>query len=1114
MKMINAILICSFVILLMLAMQTVVSAESVGFTAELTIDNVLEFEWSEKGSGYVSIYGTDSPLGGEETIIAENIPAKNGKLSYDLEAEGKSRHNKYYILSAGGKKTLCELKTVLPRRTTEITTLSHPFLVTNQEGIDKLKETIKTNKVFKSNFDEMIKRADSNCTILAGYSDARKGNATREEANKTCFMLSNVAMAYVLTDDVKYLEAGRKGFDLLVNYLYDNQSIIFEMKSDFPYVEEVAIAYDLFYNSLTDTERQIYENGILRVWMERLFACLRGRSSNQGGTNHVAVILGCLLKDREYLDKGLFLEGYGFWFNWLNAVNDDGSMWNQPTRYYAQLMMYLYRMTEVLYNSGFDIYEMEISGDRTSEYLDDTTNWRDAKDGDYTSVTNLNVHKIMAEYMYNFQFFNRHLDIGDTQAHMKYSLTSDEFLKTCEVLWKRYHDERAAWILSQHFGKGDREKGFFVDFAQMFYAEPHLGEPEFKIGTGYFAKMGYNRLGSTVFEDYGQAILRGRDVSEVSTGLYWQRYVESHMHNDMFNFTLFAKGDHIIFDPGTYDYGTEGQRGYARSSLAHNSLIIDETARWPGFGEPGGGEWANDILVDGKMTRGFLENAAIGTAAKAVKVWSDRAYSPERNGINSTLGRTLWQLDNYAIDVYTATSDNAVHTYDYTLNINGTLSESSRKLNPSKDPNEALKDGNTAYKYIKNLYRSGAGNETWYNVYDVLSGAAKLKITMLGDDNTEVIKGKAPDRAMVYNQEKLIVRRKSNKAPAFITLYEVENDMSAMRNISEEKVYCDGKAVEWAKGVSVTTGNIADRFIYGDSYGVKQSGDLYSDAETAYLRQIDGEDKAIGLMGGKFVSGKKVALSFRRNSSAQLALLEDGSWRLDMAKGEQEDTVVTVLGLDRFKVYEMDFETGELTYVTNLNTFDVKAEGIYILSDKEELNVSSGVVLMAADADKFAAFGKVLELRDELEIPQNAIIVEGEDITEQTGGEIKYGTYEGDYHTTNNENGTAFYMWDNSGHTLKWKFNLEEAGKYNVIIRYSSNSGEDSLRIMKFNEGDKYVLSFANTGTWNKPRTNVKICDENYKPYTFELNAGENVIEMVNINTALNFDCIALVPVN
>ena len=1112
--MVNAIIFFIIAVCCILSLAVGASAESMSFTASLKIDNTLEFEWSDKGTGQVSIYGIPAPGSEEKTVIVENYPAKYGSYSFNLEESEMTAYSAYYVIEQNGQKTVAETKTLLPRRTTELTTLEHPYLITNQQGIDELKETIKTNKVYNTNYNVFMKKADDLCVKLAGFSDPLTDNVTRKEAEVVPFALTCLATAWVLTDDVKYLEAGRKGFDLLVNYLYDNQSIIFEMKSDYIYVEDAAIAYDLFYNALNDAERQIYENGIFRIWMERLFACIRGRSSNQGGTNHVAVILGCLLKDQDYIETGLYREGYGLWFNWLNALNDDGSMWNQPTRYYAQFIMYLYRMCEVLYNSGFDIYEMEISGERTSEFMDTTTNWRDATDGDEVTVTNLNVHKIMAQYMYYFQYMNRLLDIGDTQAYMKYSPTSTEFVKVCEILWKRYHDERAAWVLSQVYGTGERTKGYFPEFYLMFNTEPNLGNPTFEIGTGYFAKKGYNRLGSSVFGDYGQVIFRGDDATKMCTGLYWQRFVESHMHNDMFNFSLFSKGDNIIFDPGTYNYGTEGQIGYARSSIAHNSLIIDETARWPGSGEPGKGEWSDDILVNGKMTRGFLDNVAIGADAKAIRAYSDRAYSTDRNGIDSVLTRTLWQLDDYAIDIFKATSDGNIHTYDYPLNIAGELEECSRTLSEPVNPDEPLKSGATSYQYIRNLHRSGAGDDTWYTIYNVLDGTAKLRITMLGAENTELIKATAPDRSMVYNQEKLIVRRKTQEEPVFITLYEVERDRKTLRDIAEENVYVDGKQVDWAKAVSVTSGNISDRFIYGDSYGVKQSGNLYSDGESAYLRQIDGEDKALGIMSGKFISGSKIALSFRRNSSAQFALQEDGSYRLDMAQGTQQDTTVTVSGLDGYAVYEMDFETGELSFVSAANTFDVKAEGIYILTlmaDAQNIE-QAPVIRMLDENNKFAVYGTLLQLTEELELPKNAIIVEGEDFTEETGGEVLFGSYEDDSHTTDNEKGTAFYNWDNSGHTLTWSVDIPTAGKYYIMFRYASNAGETSVRKLTVNDGEPYVLSFNHTGTWNKPRTNVRVCDDSFNSMPFEFAQGENRITMTNINTALNIDCIAIIP--
>lgn len=50
-----------------------------------------------------------------------------------------------------------------------------------------------------------------------------------------------------------------------------------------------------------------------------------------------------------------------------------------------------------------------------------------------------------------------------------------------------------------------------------------------------------------------------------------------HMHPDALNFVLYAKGQQISMDPGTAEYGAPSHLGWDKTTIAHNSLVINQT---------------------------------------------------------------------------------------------------------------------------------------------------------------------------------------------------------------------------------------------------------------------------------------------------------------------------------------------------------------------------------------------------------------------------------------------------------------------------------------------------------------------------------------------------------
>lgn len=1105
--------------LLLTFMPATFAAEENGmFSAFLTIENKVEFTWTADADAKLSIYGTDYPDSGEKFAVVENMHADCGSHIFDFIAEEKTYHN-YYIfeLTKGGAKEtkIVETGFYMPRVSKEITNLNHPYLMATEKDVERVKALVAAgDAVYKKNYDNLIKNAERYINLY-GETEA----VTQSEADNVCDVMPNIGAAYVISGDKRYLDIGLHCLMLLVDYIYENTSVATEAKNDYWYIEEVAIGYDFLYNGINEVDRQVIENGLFREWTKRLDALPRGQMSNQGGVNHVLPTIGLLLKDHDMIVRGLFRENYGLYYSFLNALNDDGSMWNQPPMYFSGIVGYWYRLAQMFYNCGYDMFNEKVSGTRTTrEYWENvlnqssSTNYREEELGDIIEVEDKQVFKSLLNYIFYFAYSDRsYPNLADTDASFNYGLrtgvlSTDIF----ETAFKHFKDPRVQWFLEETKG-ANREKGSFGHYYEMFYAEPVVGDGDFYIGNGYFDKSGYNKLGNSMFNDYGQAILRSQGSgSEVTNiGLYWKRFIETHGHSDALNLTMFANGQMALYDPGSYTYGSDVHNQYARRAIGHNTVVIDETDHWPSKGDS-----LYDSLSPEKQesTRGFLDNAAIGPVTRVVKAYTDRAYSADRNGIDSSLQRTVWQIDDYAIDVFNATSDDENHTYDYLLNISGELLSSTLILNKEADESAALGSKN-GYQYVQKLAKSEETEKLWSNTY-TLSKGGKLNITMTGDEGTQAITAKASNAAYSYENEKLIVRKNTDKDAVFITVLDPAADGEQFREVTELPVTIKGKKIDWADAVKISRDGVDDTFIYGESYGTKKAGKLYSDAETAFYRENNGEDTVLGMVNGKYISGEDIALDFTSNTAMQFTKLHNNCYRLDMGQGTQRNTAVRISGLGSgYDVYEMALSDEMiLTPVAqNSTSFSVKTEGIYIIAkDGAEANMSAPLrVTLDSSADDYAGMSTVSDIN---EAPSNGIIIEAEDIAKESGGQVAYISAE-DSHTTQNPNGTGIYKWDNAKHTLSWNVTVPKAGKYRVLFRYSTKSDSGAEREFIVNDGEAVKIHFDSTGEWTYNRHIGEVLDSEGNEQTFEFKEGLNTVTMVNAGSSLNFDYIMLVPV-
>jgi len=142
---------------------------------------------------------------------------------------------------------------------------------------------------------------------------------------------------------------------------------------------------------------------------------------------------------------------------------------------------------------------------------------------------------------------------------------------------------------------------------------------------------------------------------------------------------------------------------------------------------------------------------------------------------------------------------------------------------------------------------------------------------------------------------------------------------------------------------------------------------------------------------------------------------------------------------------------------------------------------------------------------------KDGVFIEAESFSGQGEGQVKIA---GD---RTGASGQIVTGWEaNIGHWLEWKFNVPQAGKYCLVLKFCTGSPE-SKREMLIDGAPPpvplHLLTFPHTGGYSIRQDNwsLKIPEENGQPVTLALSAGEHTIRMINRGGGLGLDWIALV---
>ncbi len=490
-------------------------------------------------------------------------------------------------LNTSSQQTVAEKE--IPKMTSD-----HPNLILTKKGVTAIRAGLGNIQLFDKVVATAVAEVEADIAdgIHVPIPKDMSGGYTHVRHKKNWYMMQKAGVLYQITEQEKYAVHVR---DMLLAYAemypnlplhptnrsYATGKIFWQCLNDANWLVYVSQAYDCIYDFLTIEERKLLENDLFRPYADFLSIGnpkFFNRIHNHSTWANAAVgMIGLVMKDEALINRALY--GLDASKNQLNERDDDGGLIRpegmkkagflaqldgsfSPDGYFAEGPYYLryaiFPFLQFSQSLANNIPELEIL-----EYRD--------------KILEKAVYSLLYQTDANGLFF----PINDAQKGMSWK--AREVITAVDLAY--YHYGKDASLLSIAEKQGTvtlDEAGFTVAKA----LQDGLAKPMKQKSIAY--KDGQNG------DEGGIAILRNSTApeNELCVVMKYSAQGMGHGHFDKLSYSLYDETGEVLQDYGAARWVNIDQKGggrylkenntWAKQSIAHNTIVINETSHYNG----------------------------------------------------------------------------------------------------------------------------------------------------------------------------------------------------------------------------------------------------------------------------------------------------------------------------------------------------------------------------------------------------------------------------------------------------------------------------------------------------------------------------------------------------
>ncbi len=963
-------------------------------------------------------------------------------------------------------------------------TKGHPNTLWDNEDIAQYKEMLKTSKELQAQYAGLKKAADLRVTKPLGIPQPKKdadgkwmhlsdkapyeGKTYGAVHNQLALDIANMATVYALSGESKYGDFCKQlllayadahpnyGIGARQGFSHDPSKVFDQRLSDATWLIPIARGYDLIYNlpTMTPDERKHIEDDLVKANARHIMANRHtlGAMTNWSAIDTCAILIaGYATDDQELIstamygfggtkDKptgGLFLKHFG-----EGAIDVDG-MWNEGAMGYQFMALEALVMdAEILWHHGIDMYRHR--GGVLKQLFDSPIQIC------YPDLTTPAIH----------------------DSHHGTIIGHDSFLY--EYAYRRYRDPSYLLILDQI---GRHLNTNFQEFPVSFMYDRPAGE-----------KTPPVEWKSVNFFGVGYGILRQTTSKSTNSILLDYGPNRSHGHPDKLNIDLYAFNDQLMPDPGIVWYEQPLYKQWYHTTLAHNTLTVDEQSQ---------------VMAGAEQTV-----YAPADTISMQRAWTRDAYP----GV--TMDRALFMTHYYVADIFGAFS-RLPRKMDLAWHIRGEFS-SSLPFTEYKIPEPK----NPGYMVLNNVRRTTTSN-AWRA--DITRAGNVARFMAAGGTPTDIIVGDG-----YYGRENppAIIQRRNASSTVYANVIDIAGAKDGyVKNITQQGGLDAGYAA-----LLIDTAEGTDICLSAYRPGTYKAGDLETNGQQAMVHKKGGAVQSMYLASGTILRAADAQLERNEPGLAYVESAENGGYIVGNPSPADATIKLNIPSAANMDAYNID------TQGKRLNAGQVQRSGSQL-----QLTLKAGARLELSPSGAASLYdtgrAKLQKIQDEQTaraaelrqaaiartkvreadakahpVPGNTIIViNAADFSDQGDGKVSIG---------NNKTaaiGNVIAGWNSLGHWLEWSFDAPADGYYNLSLCYCSQNDkiEREISVNGAIQEPYAPMIFDGTGGWANGSDDWRLATAGNPvadhPLLIQLRKGKNIIRMTNSNDrGLNVNYIAI----